>query len=70
MPVVSGNHAVSQYCLPGVLTNELLQSYSDDFRNIPLVEGQVPIGDQVLAYIEKTETVEKFLKCIKDSIDV
>ena len=58
------------YCLPGVLTNELLQSYSDDFRNIPLVEGQVPIGDQVMAYIEKTETVEKFLKCIKDSIDV
>lgn len=58
------------YCLPGVLTNELLQSYSDDFHNIPLIEGQVPIGDQVLAYIEKTETVEKFLKCIKDSIDV
>ena len=53
-----------------MLTNELLQSYSDDFRNIPLVEGQVPIGDQVMAYIEKTETVEKFLKCIKDSIDV
>ena len=53
-----------------MLANELLQSYGDYFHNIPLIEGQVPIGDQVLAYVEKTETVEKFLKCIKDSIDV
>ena len=56
------------YFLPGILTNELLLSFGDEFRNIPLIEGQVSIGHQVVAYNEKSELVNKFIYCINEAV--